>query len=91
MANIVRENTKRLQREETFAKVDKDLRVCVFCYSTTYAYVCPECNDYKGLMPVNKETEDYLGEDLLEIVSEECGRCGQMAIPSVHPTIGCDL
>jgi hypothetical protein len=74
-----------------FENVDKDLRVCVYCYGTTYAYVCPECNEYDGLMPVNQETEDYLGEDLLEIVSEECGRCGQNVIPSQHPQIGCDL
>lgn len=73
-----------------FQNVDKDLRVCVYCYGTTYAYVCPSCNEYDGLMSVNQETEDYLGEDLLEIVSEECGRCGQFVIPSSHPQIGCD-
>ena len=65
MANIVRENTKRLQAEAKYADVDKDLRICAFCYTVTHAYVCPECNEYKGLMPINKETEDYLGEDLL--------------------------
>lgn len=68
MANIVRENTKRLQAEAKYANVDKDLRICVFCYNTTYAYVCPECNEYKGLMPITKETEDYLGEDILQYV-----------------------
>jgi hypothetical protein len=46
-------------------KVDTDLRICVFCYTTTYAYICPECRDYKGLMPVI-EAEEYLGEDLEE-------------------------
>lgn len=46
-------------------KTDKDLRICVFCYGTTYAYVCPACNDYKGLMPI-LDAEAYLGEDLEE-------------------------
>lgn len=46
-------------------KVDKDLRICVFCMTTTYAYICPECKDYKGLMPI-LDAEGYLGEDLEE-------------------------
>lgn len=90
MANIVRENTKRL---EILESVDKDLRVCVYCFQTTYAYVCPNCNEYKSLMPINHETYVYvkeLGEDLMEILKEECGRCGQFVIPSQHPLIGCD-
>lgn len=50
-----------------FENVDKDLRVCVFCLNTTLAYICPDCNEYKGLMPINAETEEYLGvEDLTE-------------------------
>ena len=51
---------------DKFENVDKDLRVCVYCMGTTYAYVCPECNEYDGLMPITQETEDYIGEDLLE-------------------------
>lgn len=46
-------------------KVDADLRICVFCYTTTYAYICPECRDYKGLMAIG-EAESYLEEDLTE-------------------------
>ncbi len=46
-------------------KLDKDLRFCVFCYTTTYAYICPECGDYKGLMPVI-DAEEYLEEDLTD-------------------------
>jgi hypothetical protein len=46
-------------------KVDSDLHICVFCYTTTLAYICPDCRDYKGLMPV-KDAEEYLGEDLEE-------------------------
>jgi hypothetical protein len=68
MANIVRENTKRLQAEAKYANVDKDLRICVYCMGTTSAYVCPECNEYKSLMPINYATEQYLGEDLLQYV-----------------------
>ena len=55
---------------DKFENVSKDLRVCVYCMNTTYAYVCPECNEYDGLMPITQETEDYLGEDLLEIVND---------------------
>jgi len=28
--------------------------------------VCPECNEYDGLMPLNLETLDYLGYDPIE-------------------------
>jgi hypothetical protein len=49
----------------TYTKPDTDLRFCVFCYTTTYAYICPECRDYKGLMPV-ADAEAYLEEDLGE-------------------------
>jgi hypothetical protein len=44
---------------------DSDLRFCVFCHTTTYAYICPQCNDYKGLMEI-KAAEEYLDEDLTE-------------------------
>ena len=44
---------------------DTDLRICVFCYATTYAYICPECRDYKGLMSI-REAEEYLDEDLTD-------------------------
>jgi hypothetical protein len=51
-----------------FENVDADLRICVFCMTTTYAYICPECSDYKGLMPISTSTEEYLGVDLLDYV-----------------------
>lgn len=46
-------------------KIDSDLRICVYCYGVTYAYVCPECREYDGLMPI-VDAEKYLGEDLTE-------------------------
>jgi hypothetical protein len=46
-----------------YTKPDTDLRICVFCYTTTYAYICPDCRDYKGLMPI-PDAEAYLEEDL---------------------------
>ena len=46
-----------------YTKPDPDLRICVFCYTTTYAYICPSCSDYKGLMPI-PDAEAYLEEDL---------------------------
>lgn len=46
-------------------KVDKDLRICVYCYGVTYAYVCPTCNEYDGLMTI-LDAEKYLGEDLTD-------------------------
>lgn len=49
----------------TYTKPDTDLRFCVFCYTTTYAYICPECGDYKGLMPV-ADAESYLEQDLTD-------------------------
>jgi hypothetical protein len=29
-------------------------------------HACSRCNEYKGIMPLNKETLIYLGEDLDE-------------------------
>ena len=63
-ARFILDKRKEVKMTET-RNVDKDLRVCVFCYTTTYAYICPECNDYKGLMPV-LDAEEYLGEDLTD-------------------------
>ena len=31
---------------------------------------CPTCREYDGLMPLNKETLEYLGEDLEEWLEE---------------------
>lgn len=44
-------------------------QVCVFCLTITGDYVCHECNDYKGLMPVG-EAKTYLGEDFPEEFNE---------------------
>lgn len=49
-----------------FENVDRDLRICAYCMNTTYSYVCPECNEYDGLMEFTTSTEQYLGVDLLE-------------------------
>lgn len=39
--------------------------VCVFCMNIweSGTIVCPDCREYKGLMPLNRETLDYLDED----------------------------
>ena len=39
--------------------MDKDLRVCVFDGVETYAYICPDCKDYKGLMPIPEAIKEY--------------------------------
>ncbi len=51
-----------------FENVDADLRICAYCMDTTYSYVCPNCNEYDGLMPFTSQTEEYLGVNLLEYV-----------------------
>lgn len=33
-------------------------------------HICSRCNEYKGIMPLNKETLIYLGEDLDEWADE---------------------
>ncbi len=50
-------------------KVDSDLRICVYCYGVTYAYVCFDCKEYDGLMPI-KDAEEYLGEDLTDLLPQ---------------------
>jgi lipopolysaccharide biosynthesis regulator YciM len=45
-------------------KMDKDKRVCVYCSTETYAYICPSCNEYDGLMPIMEAiaTYDFIAE-----------------------------
>jgi len=40
--------------------------ICVFCLEVygEDAIGCWSCNEYKGIMPLNEETLNYLGEDL---------------------------
>jgi ribosomal protein L40E len=40
--------------------------ICVFCFAVYEADTtsCYPCKEYKGIMPLNKETLEYLGEDL---------------------------
>jgi ribosomal protein L40E len=40
--------------------------ICVFCFAVYEAETtsCYPCKEYKGIMPLNKETLEYLGEDL---------------------------
>lgn len=42
--------------------------ICVFCMAVYPADTtgCYPCKEYKGIMPLNKETLNYLGEDLEE-------------------------
>jgi hypothetical protein len=42
--------------------------ICVFCFGIYEADTtsCYPCKEYKGIMPLNKETLTYLGEDLDE-------------------------
>jgi len=40
-------------------KMDNDKRVCVYDGTETYAYICPSCREYDGLMPIMKAIEMY--------------------------------
>lgn len=40
-------------------------QICVFCLNLVNDYVCYDCNDYKGLMPLG-DAKGYLGEDFPE-------------------------
>jgi hypothetical protein len=42
--------------------------ICVFCFTVYEADTtsCYPCKEYKGIMPLTKETLIYLGEDLEE-------------------------
>ena len=46
--------------------------ICVFCMNvySADAYACYPCKEYKGIMPLTKETLIYLGEDLDEWADE---------------------
>jgi RNA polymerase subunit RPABC4/transcription elongation factor Spt4 len=43
--------------------------VCVFCENTYEegTFVCPECNEYKGMMTIEEASETY---DFLEYLRE---------------------
>ena len=42
------------------------MNICVFCMDIGDFESCYSCNEYKGIMPLNKETLIYLKEDLEE-------------------------
>lgn len=42
------------------------MNICVFCMDIGNFESCYPCKEYKGIMPLNKETLIYLGEDLEE-------------------------
>jgi recombinational DNA repair protein RecR len=46
-------------------KVKMSEQICVFCMNLVNDYVCHECNDYKGLMPL-RDAKSYLGETFPE-------------------------
>lgn len=39
--------------------MDNDIRICVFCETQTYAYICPVCREYEGLVTL-EEAKAYL-------------------------------
>ena len=39
--------------------MDNDKRVCVYDLTETYAYICPTCIDYKGLMKIDEAIKMY--------------------------------
>ena len=44
-------------------------QICVFCMNLVNDYTCYDCNDYKGLMPLD-QAKGYLGEDFPEEYKE---------------------
>jgi hypothetical protein len=48
------------------SRKEKTMNICVFCMDIGDFESCYSCNEYKGIMPLNKETLEYLGEDLEE-------------------------
>jgi len=53
-----------LSRKEKLMKT----QICAFCMNVWSAdtRICPSCNEYKGLMPLNRETLEYLDLDPIE-------------------------
>ena len=43
-------------------------QICAFCMNvfSEDTHACFSCNDYKGLMPLNRETLEYLDLDPVE-------------------------
>ncbi len=39
--------------------MDNDLRVCVYDGTETYAYICPICREYDGLMKIEEAIKEY--------------------------------
>ena len=48
------------------SRKEKTMNICVFCMNIGSFESCYSCQDYEGVMPLNKETLIYLGEDLKE-------------------------
>jgi len=58
---------KLITTKEMRNKMEK--LVCVFCENTYEAgtFVCPECNEYKGMMTITDASKEY---DFLEYLTE---------------------
>jgi hypothetical protein len=39
--------------------MDNDKRVCVYEGTETYAYICPTCKEYDGLMKIDEAIKEY--------------------------------
>jgi len=50
-------------------KMDKDKYVCVFDGTETWAYICPSCYEYKGLMTIGEAIKEY--DFIAEMYEEE--------------------
>ena len=44
-------------------------QICDFCLNIVNDYTCFDCNDYKGLMPLD-QAKSYLGEEFPEELNE---------------------
>jgi hypothetical protein len=62
--SVVRCIIKVSRKEMRNKMIDKSKFVCVYDGRETWAYVCPSCNEYDGLMPIMEAiaTYDFIAE-----------------------------
>jgi thiol-disulfide isomerase/thioredoxin len=55
---------KGIRKEMRNKMIDKSKFVCVYDGTETWAYFCPSCKEYKGLMPIMEAiaTYDFIAE-----------------------------
>jgi hypothetical protein len=74
LTNVSGRGYNSITQKEMRNKMDKNQYICAFDGTITWAYICPTCNDYKGLSTIAEAIreqpwmiEEFELQDYLEL------------------------